>query len=116
MTRCLKRHAWMGLAAATLLTACATMPREFEVLRVHIADMAAKDVAIFDQRFDVKLRIQNPNDSDFIINGLRFDIELNERQFANGMSGQRITVPRLGSEVVDVEVFTTLASFLRQVQ
>jgi LEA14-like dessication related protein len=92
------------------------MPREFEVLRVHIADMTAKDVAIFEQRFDVKLRIQNPNDSDFTIKGLRFDIELNERHFANGMSGQRIIVPRFGSEVVDVEVFTTLASFLRQIQ
>jgi LEA14-like dessication related protein len=53
---------------------------------------------------------------DFSINGLRFDIELNEREFANGMSGQRVAVPRFGSEVVNVEVFTTLASFLRQMQ
>jgi LEA14-like dessication related protein len=116
MIKRLSRKGWKGVAMAVLLTACSTMPREFEVLRVHIADMTAKDVAIFEQRFDVKLRIQNPNDSDFTINGMRFDIELNERQFANGLSGQRITVPRFGSEVVDVEIFTTLASFLRQIQ
>jgi LEA14-like dessication related protein len=92
------------------------MPKEYEMLRVHIADMTAKDMAIFEQRFDVKLRIQNPNDVDFSINGLRFGLELNEREFADGMSGQRLVVPRFGSEVVNVEVFTTLTSFLRQVQ
>jgi LEA14-like dessication related protein len=47
---------------------------------------------------------------------MRFDIELNEREFANGMTGERLTVPRFGTQTVDVEVFTTLASFLRQVQ
>ena len=106
----------LALAVALLAAACATMPKEYDMLRVHIADMTAKDVAIFEQRFAVKLRIQNPNDVDFTINGLRFGIELNDRDFADGMSGQRVTVPRFGSELVDVEVFTTLGSFLRQVQ
>lgn len=106
----------LALAVVLLGAGCATMPKEYEMLRVHIADMTAKDVAIFEQRFEVKLRIQNPNDVDFAINGLRFGIELNERDFADGMSGQRVAVPRFGSELVDVEVFTTLGSFLRQVR
>jgi LEA14-like dessication related protein len=116
MIRCLKRHGWVGVAVAVLMTACSTMPRDFEAPRVHIADLTPKEMTLFEQRFDVKLRIQNANDADLSINGLRFEIELNEREFANGMSGQRVTVPRFGSELVDVEVFTTLASFLRQVQ
>jgi LEA14-like dessication related protein len=115
MIRWLRRYASLALAM-TLLAACSTMPREFAMLRVHISDMTAKEVAVFEQRFDVKLRIQNPNDADFSINGLRFDIELNDRDFANGMSGQRVIVPRFGSELVDVEVFTTLGSFLRQLR
>ena len=32
------------------------------------------------------------------------------------MSGQRVVIPRFGSEVVDVEVISTLGSFLRQIQ
>ena len=116
MMRRLKRHGSLAVFVTLLAAACANMPREFEMLRVHISDMTAKDVAVFEQRFDMKLRIQNPNDSDFSINGLRFDIDLNDREFANGKSGQRIIVPRFGSEVVDVEVFTTLGSFLRQLQ
>ncbi len=106
----------MGVAVAMLVASCSTMPKDFEVPRVNISDMTPKEMAIFEQKFDVKLRIQNPNNSDLSINGLKFDIELNEREFANGMSGQRLVVPRFGSEVVDVEVFTTLGSFLRQVQ
>ncbi|BCA53055.1 hypothetical protein W02_01950 [Nitrospira sp. KM1] len=102
--------------AALLAASCSTVPKDFESPRVNISDMTAKDVALFEQRFDVKLRIQNPNDMDISVNGMKFDIELNDREFGNGMSGQRVTVPRFGSETVDVEVFTTLGSFLRQVQ
>jgi LEA14-like dessication related protein len=116
LIRRLKRHGWMAILAALLVAACSSMPKDFEAPRVHIADMAPKEMTLFEQRFDVKLRIQNANEADLSINGLRFEIELNDREFANGMSGQRVTVPRFGSELVDVEVFTTLASFLRQVQ
>jgi LEA14-like dessication related protein len=106
----------MAIATALLVTACSSMPKDFEAPRVHIADLTPKEMTLFEQRFDIKLRIQNANDADLSINGLRFDIELNDHEFANGMSGQRVSVPRFGSELVDVEVFTTLASFLRQVQ
>jgi LEA14-like dessication related protein len=107
---------WIGVPAALLVVACSSMPKDFEAPRVHIADMTSTEMTLFEQRFDVKLRIQNANDADLSLNGLRFEIELNDHEFANGMSGQRVTVPRFGSELVDVEVFTTLASFLRQVQ
>ena len=106
----------MAISAALLVAACSSMPKDFEAPHVHIADLTPKEMTLFEQRFDVKLRIQNANDADLSINGLRFDIALNDHEFANGMSGQRVTVPRFGSELVDVEVFTTLASFLRQIQ
>jgi LEA14-like dessication related protein len=111
-----KRLWWITAPVVVLIASCSTMPKDFEAPRVNISDLTPKEMAIFEQRFDVKLRIQNPNDVDLSVNGMRFDIELNEREFANGMSGQRVTVPRFGSQTVDVEVFTTLASFLRQVQ
>jgi LEA14-like dessication related protein len=102
--------------AALLLTTCATVPHDIEPPRIGIANIAPKDFAVFEQRFDVQLRIQNPNDKDLVINGMRFDIELNDKEFGNGMSGQKVTVPRFGSEVVNVEVVTGLSSFLRQFQ
>ncbi len=102
--------------AGLLLAACATVPPDIEPPKISIANIAPKEFAIFEQRFDVQLRVQNPNDKDLGIKGMRFDIGLNEKEFANGMSGERVTVPRFGSEVVNVEVITGINSFLRQVQ
>ena len=52
----------------------------------------------------MQLRIQNQNDADISLNGIRFEIERNDREFGNGISGQTVTVPRFGSETVNVEV------------
>ncbi len=113
----LRRYTWLLLPLVTsFITACATIPRDIDPPRIHIANITPKDVTLFEQRYDVQLRIMNPNDSDLGIKGMRFDIELNDQEFAHGMSGQKTTVPRFGSEVVTVEVFTTLGSFLRQLQ
>ena len=103
-------------AMVLFVTACATVPSDIEPPKITIANIAPKDVAIFEQRFDVQLRIQNPNDQELGINGLRFDLELNDKEFGNGMSGQQVKVPRFGSEVVNVEVITSPGSFLRQIQ
>jgi LEA14-like dessication related protein len=84
------------------LTACATVPSGIDPPKISIADIALKDVAVFAQRFDVQLRIQNPNNQELEINGLRCDIELNDEEFGTGMSGQHVKIPRFGSEVMNV--------------
>jgi LEA14-like dessication related protein len=98
------------------LTACATVPSDIEPPKISIANIAPKDVAVFEQRFEVQLRIRNPNNQELEINGLRCDIELNDKEFGNGMSGQKVTIPRFGSEVMNVEVITGIGSFIRQFQ
>ena len=99
-----------------VMVACSTLPRDFETPKFSVANIAPKDMSVFEQRFDVQLRIQNPNNFDLDINGIRFDIDLNDKEFGNGMSGQKVNVPRFGSEVVTAEVITGLGSFLRQAQ
>jgi LEA14-like dessication related protein len=99
-----------------IIAACSTMPRDFETPKFSIADIAPKDMTLMEQRFDVKVRIQNPNNFDLGINGVRFDIALNGKEFGTGMSGAKVTVPRFGSEVISGEVITGLGSILRQVQ
>jgi LEA14-like dessication related protein len=98
------------------VTACATLPGDMEPPKISISNIAPKNVGIFEQLFDVQLRIQNPNTQELSINGLRCDIELNDKEFGNGMSGQQVTVPRFGSEVLNVEVITGLGGVLRQFQ
>jgi LEA14-like dessication related protein len=104
------------LVAGMFFAACATVPPDIEPPKISIANIAPKDFALFEQRFDVQLRIQNPNQKDLSLNGMRFDIDLNEKEFANGMTGEQIVIPRFGSQVANVEVITGISSFLRQFQ
>lgn len=105
-----------GALFPLIISACSTMPKDFETPKVSIANIVPKDMTLMEQRFDVQLRIQNPNNFDPGINGARFDIALNGREFGTGMSGAKVTVPRFGSEVISGEVITGLGSILRQAQ
>ena len=100
--------------AVLLMGACATVPRDLVPPKVHLASITPKAATLLEQRFDVQLRVQNPNETDLGIDGLRFALELNDREFATGLSPRKVTVPRLGSELLDVEVITGLGSVLRQ--
>lgn len=111
-----RRVAFYSAIVGLVFAACATAPLGIEAPKISIANIAPKDFALFEQRFDVQLRIQNPNEKELGLNGMRFDIDLNEREFANGMTGETVLIPRFGSQVVNVEVITSISSFLRQVQ
>ncbi len=104
------------LAFGILFAACATPPPGIEPLKISIANIAPKDMTLFEQHFDVQLRIQNPNEKELGLNGMRFEIDLNEKEFATGMTGEKVVVPRFGSQVLNVEVITGVSSFLRQFQ
>lgn len=105
-----------SLILVLAFAACSTMPRDFEPPKVSITNIMPKDMTLMEQRFEVQLRIQNRNNVDLGINGARFDIELSGKEFGSGMSGQKISIPRFGSEVMTGEVITSLGSVLRQVQ
>ena len=107
---------FLAVPFVLMVAACSTMPRDFETPKVSIANIVPKDMTLLEQRFDVQLRIQNPNNFDLSINGARFDIDLNGKEFGNGMSGAKVTVPRFSSEVISGEIITGLGSILRQAQ
>jgi LEA14-like dessication related protein len=100
----------------SMASGCSSVPAGFDPPRVSVANIAPKEVGLFEQRYDVRVRIQNPNDVNIHISGIRFDIDLNDQEFASGMSGQGVSVPRFGSEVVDVDVTSGLGGLLRQMQ
>ena len=112
-----KNCLWIWAALFLLIIfACSTMPKDFETPKVSIANIVPKDMTLMEHRFDVQLRIQNPNNFDLGINGVRFEIALNGKEFGTGMSGAKVTVPRFGSEVISGELITGLGSILRQAQ
>jgi LEA14-like dessication related protein len=102
------------LATVLLLAGCSTV--EPEPPHVRVADLRLLDSTVFEQRFEINLRIGNPNDFALPLDGLTFDLEVNGETFARGFSNQRVTIPRLGEGSVSVAASTTLVELLRQMQ
>ncbi|MBS1136863.1 MAG: Water Stress and Hypersensitive response domain protein [Proteobacteria bacterium] len=102
-----------AVLAAALLWGCAaltTQPPEVTLAGIDIVEMG-----LLEQRFAMKLRLQNPNDAGITITGLSFQVEVNGQTFAKGVSGQSVTVPRFGEAVLAVDAVSNLASVLRQI-
>lgn len=101
------------VAAMLLGVGCAALTG-VNAPRVNVSNVTPQDVTLFEQKFLVQLRIQNPNDFDLEVRGMTFSLDLNGKSFATGLSNRQVTIPRFGSELVEVEMFSGTAGILRQ--
>lgn len=99
-----------------LLAGCATMAGLSEPPRVSLVGIEPVDFQLFEQRFRVTLKVQNPNARDITVSGLDYEIVVNDRLFAQGVSGKPFTVPAYGESTADVDVTSTLQRVLEQLQ
>lgn len=102
------------LLAAAALAACVGLPTGAEAPSVTIADFGVGSVSLFEQQFNLKLRIQNPNSAELKIDGIAFEVEINDEPFAKGVGNQPLAVPRFSSAFMPVEAVSSLGSLLRQ--
>jgi len=99
-----------------LLAGCAGLSGLSQKPEISLAGLELAEFKLFEQRFKMKLRIQNPNDADLRINGLTFDVDLGGQPFAKGLSERAVTVPRLGEAILDVQATSNLGSVLKQLR
>ncbi|MDB5809923.1 MAG: Water Stress and Hypersensitive response domain protein [Betaproteobacteria bacterium] len=100
--------------AAAILAGCAGLPPGMQPPSVTIADFGVGNAGLFEQQFNLRLRIQNPNPDEFKIDGMAFDLDINEQPFAKAVGNQIVTVPRYGSGFMQAEAVSTLGGLLRQ--
>lgn len=105
------------LAALALLLAAAGC--------ASVTSMVAPDVRVtslqmletlpgsMEQRFAVGLRLTNPNNRAIAVDGLDFDLELNNVRLARGVTNNAFELPRLGEAETLVVVTTSLYDVLR---
>lgn len=99
-----------------LLSGCAGLPRGMEAPAVTIADFGVGgNSSFFEQQFNLKLRVQNPNNEDLKIDGIAFTLDVNDAPFASGVGNQGVTVARFGSAFVPVEAYSSLGGMLKQI-
>ncbi len=102
------------LGCLFVLSACVAWAIR-EPLNVTIADITPLDVNLLEQRYAVKVRLLNPNNAEIDFDGVVFDLEINDKPFAKGVSDRGGTIPRFGEAVIDLQVVSGLQSFLRQI-
>ena len=96
--------------AAIIVSACASfkpLPPQLSIVSVRPTELSFSE-----QKFGVLLRIRNPNQRDFVLNKLDYQLELSGAPFATGLLNQAATIPALGESVIEVPVSMRLFDFL----
>ncbi|MCB1917752.1 MAG: LEA type 2 family protein [Rhodocyclaceae bacterium] len=100
---------------AATLAACASLPIGLDAPDVNLVDIRVVGGTLFEQRFELDLRVINPNRRPLDVEGVSFTVELNGRRFARGVSDQAFVVAALAEQVVTVPATTTLTQMLDQI-
>lgn len=104
------------LTGLLALLGCSSLGEYKERPRVSIAGVQVTEANLFEQRYRLQLRVQNPNPVNLPIRGLDYQVEVNGNTFATGVSDRAVVVPRYGSALVDVEGISTLGSLIKQLK
>ncbi len=101
---------------AVLFSGCAGLGTYTEPPRVSLVSIQPKEVGVLEQRYALQLRILNPNDTALPVAGMQYTLQINDREFAYGVSRQPVSIPAYGEALLDVDVVSNLLSVLRQLQ
>jgi|SaaInlStandDraft_2_1057019.scaffolds.fasta_scaffold222621_1 LEA14-like dessication related protein len=103
------------LVLATALGGCALMENKLESIEVSLVDVAPNGITLLEQRFEVTIRVRNPNEVAIAATGLRFTLELNGVRFLRGLSSGAFKVPRLGEILVKTHATISAFDMLQQI-
>jgi LEA14-like dessication related protein len=113
----MRRRAWvLSLAFTGVLAGCAAPFGVSQPPELALSSIEGVDVGLLEQRYRLKLRVRNPNDTDLQVRGLSLAVELNGQPFARGVSDQTVTVPRMGEALLEVSATSSLGSVWRQLR
>lgn len=113
------KRRWIALlvAAAEALAGCAhDAGPGGEPLRVSLVSIAPAEMGVLEQRYALKIRVQNPRPRDVPLAGVSFDLDINGSRFATGTARASTVVPAFGEVVIDATAVSTLPDVIARVQ
>lgn len=115
---CFRRAGGPWLAAILLaLGGCSLLTADYQNLKepkVALAGLNVKDLNPLKPSFLVRLKVDNPNDLDVKLDGADLALALNGQPVATGVSRSPLTLKKLGSSEMDVEVTANTFSAIQQ--
>lgn len=117
-TRRILSRLFAGCVAIVCLTVagCAMLTPRLEAPYVSLAGLELKQVGVFEQRYDLTLRIQNPNAVSLPIAGMNYQLALNGKSFARGVSNDPVDIPGYGEALTRVQVTSNVVGLLDQLK
>jgi LEA14-like dessication related protein len=103
-----------SLAFGLALPGCGALPRE--KVKVTVIGLEPLSFHALELRFALKLRIQNPNDVALSYDGLEFELTVNGKPLATGLTDAKGSVPRYGEAVITVPVSVSALEAVRQIR
>ncbi len=102
----------LALAAvvAASIQACSSVPRRLAPPRANLLSLSVLEAGTGGQLFELRLELVNPNAAEIPVVRMDFDIRLSGEGLLSGTHFTPFTLPGLGSEFLDVEVFSELVS------
>ena len=112
-TRDLVTRAGRGLALLPLLAlvACAST-LDLEPPKLSVVSMKVQSADLFSQRVNVRMRVMNPNARELPVKAIKYRIEINGLELAQGLADMPFVVPAQGEADFDLSVTANLASVL----
>jgi len=110
----------MGRLAQMLLlvmaaASCAGLGPQLEPPEVSLVGLRTLRGGALEQRFELQLRVLNPNNRELRIDGIEFTLDVNGSRLTRGVSNEGVTLPRLGEALTTVTATTTVVDLLGQV-
>jgi LEA14-like dessication related protein len=94
---------------------CGAMVPKLEAPKLEVVAVELLDAQFTQQRFNVTMRVQNPNSRELPVRGLQYTLQLAGEPFGTGRSNKAFTVPALGDAEFDMTVTTNLATTLLKI-
>jgi LEA14-like dessication related protein len=97
------------LLLAVALSGCALFVPKLQTPSLSIVDIEVVKANFLEQRLQVRMRVENPNDRSLPIQGLSYTVYLSGQEFATGVSDASFVVPALGTAEFNMDVTANAA-------
>lgn len=106
----------LTLVLALAVSGCTGLHRYADPPHVTLAGIRLLDLTLFEQRYLLALRVQNPNSVELPIEGMSYTLDVNGAEFARGVSNRKTTIPAFGEQVLHISVVANVLSTLDQLR
>jgi LEA14-like dessication related protein len=96
-----------------MLIGCAGIGKSLESPRISLADIRVQQSTGLETAFMLQLRVINPNDVDLEVRAVSLELEVNDKPFASGISSNPVTIPAYGSNLIEVQAYSSVIQLVK---